>query len=276
MTNQVKFSLHLGRASVIYAEEMFTVYITVENISNETLYIWDFGILRSAEFVFHRGKQIKKIPISLTGKLKRFISNIRDFVSKKAKEEIMPLDKDIFTDEQVKQKSKEDFLKVFYFDQFGKKKRDPPLKLSPGESHADSFFGRTHKFLTFRPDKYLLMLWVDYSTEKDEFIREVQVESVDVLASIKSIVIGAIIGGLMGATVRIFSKPYDVRTLVELLGSVILSVLAVIALSRKTGAQTLITIQDFWGGILVGFLVGYSGKTFFEQLMGITSTTPSS
>jgi hypothetical protein len=55
--------------------------------------------------------------------------------------------------------------------------------------------------------------------------------------------------------------------------SVILSVLAVIALSRKTGAQQLITIQDIWGGVFIGFLVGYFGNVVFDNLIKISGIT---
>ncbi len=242
---QVEFSLELGRTSAIYAEEMFTVYISIKNISNENLRIWDFGILKSVEFDFYKSKPHPKP--SYIGKLSKFISDLRE------------------PEQEITEEKK------------NKKEKEVKELLSPGETYTYCFFGTTADSLWFRPDKYKFMLWVDYSNEKNQDIKESKIVEIDVLASIKSIMIGAAVGGILGGAVRILSKPpYDYRTWIELFGTVILSVFAVIALVRKTGTQTLITVQDIYGGILIGFLVGYSGKTFFDQLIGITSTSPSS
>lgn len=249
MQKQVEFSLELGRTSAIYAEEMFTVYISLKNISNENLRIWDFGVLKSVEFDFYKRKPHPKP--SYIEKLSKFISNL-----KKSEEEKI--------EEKEKRKEKE-------------KKTEKEIILSPGETYTYCFFGTTVDSLWFRPDKYKFMLWVDYSNGKGQDIKESKVVEIDVLAPIKSIIIGAAVGGFVGGAVRILSKPpYDYRTLIELIGTIILSMFAVIVLARKTGTQTLITVQDIYGGILVGFLVGYSGKTFFDQFIGITSTSSSS
>lgn len=265
---QLEFTLELGKSSVIYAEGMFTVYINVKNVSNEQLYLWDFNVYPSAEFKFTRHGKPKKIAIA--EKLKKFISNFRYPVQRTEtvqKEKTLPE----LTEEQVQQKAKEDELKVYYYDQI-KKKRINPRILSPGEAFTDYFLAKAKKSIFFRPDKYKLVLWADYSNQKDEFIRESQSKEVDVLAPITLIISGAIIGGIMGAFVRIFSRPdirfidiLSIETLFQLILALIFSVLAVIAFARKSSAQTLITIPDFWGGIFIGFLAGYSGKTFVEK-----------
>jgi hypothetical protein len=69
-----------------------------------------------------------------------------------------------------------------------------------------------------------------------------------------------------------FTSNYWNNFLIILL-SIILSVFTVIALSRKTGAQQLITIQDIWGGVLIGFLVGYFGNVVFDKLIGMPVIT---
>ncbi len=131
---------------------------------------------------------------------------------------------------------------------------------------------------------------MDYSNEKKKFFRETKIVEVDILTSIKSLIIGAIIGGVLGGIlvrilaaqdfsilVRIFAAQVTTqdisliwKNLFGIFGAVITSMLAVIALSRRSSAQTLITIQDFWGGFFIGFLVSYSGKIFFERLLGIS------
>ncbi|MFZ3060247.1 MAG: hypothetical protein WA102_11000 [Candidatus Methanoperedens sp.] len=190
MEKQLEFNLELGKSSVIYAEEMFTVYINVRNVSNEELYLWDFGVYPSAEFKFKRRAQSPE-KITITEELKKFISNLRNPIQKtktvqkketlpelteeqvqqKAKEDVQKEETlPELTEEQVQQKAKEDVQKVYYYDQIRKKRKNPRI-LSPGESFTDYFLGRTQKSIFFRPDKYKLVLWADYSNKKDVFIR---------------------------------------------------------------------------------------------------------
>jgi hypothetical protein len=53
--------------------------------------------------------------------------------------------------------------------------------------------------------------------------------------------------------------------LIAIGGSVIMSVIATIALSRKSGAQGFITVEDFYGGFAIGALIGYGGAQYFEK-----------
>lgn len=250
-------SLELGRASVIYADEKFTVYITLKNISDEPLYIWNFGILESTELSFIRGadEHEKSYKIKPSGRSYRRVTEEKEF-----------------TNDEIEQLFTHDFLKDSYY-KLIKDKGYVPWELLSGEAFSECFSGKTQKYLFFRPDKYKLTLFVEYSNKQKIFFRETKIEEVDILASFQAIMFGAIIGGFLGTVVRIFIfSPFilDISSLFEIVGAVILSVLAVIALARKSGVQTLITIQDFWGGVFVGFLIGYSGKTFFDNLVGIT------
>lgn len=250
-------SLELGRASVIYADEKFTVYITLKNISDEPLYIWKFGILESTELSFIRGADEQKE----SNKIK---PSGRSFIRVTEEKE--------FTDNEIDELFTHDFLKDSYL-KLIKDKGFVPWELLPGEAFSECFSGKTQQYIFFRPDKYKLTLFVEYSNNQKVFFRETKIEEVDILASFKAIMYGAIIGGFLGTVVRMFIFSHfilHIGILFEIIGAIILSMLAVIALARKSGVQTLITIQDFWGGIFVGFLIGYSGKTFFDNLIGIT------
>jgi hypothetical protein len=59
----------------------------------------------------------------------------------------------------------------------------------------------------------------------------------------------------------------DVTVLKAIAINLILAFIAGVILVRKKDVQSFITIEDFWGGILIGFIVGYAGtqglKTFF-------------
>jgi hypothetical protein len=52
--------------------------------------------------------------------------------------------------------------------------------------------------------------------------------------------------------------------------AVILSAVAVIFMARKSDTQSFVSVEDFWGGVLIGFLVGYTGTGFFGTLTHVT------
>lgn len=66
----------------------------------------------------------------------------------------------------------------------------------------------------------------------------------------------------------------SLSNLVTLLVSVILSGIAIIFMVRKSDTQSFVSVEDFWGGLLIGFLVGYTGASFFQDLTGINNPTP--
>ena len=45
----------------------------------------------------------------------------------------------------------------------------------------------------------------------------------------------------------------------KLVISLIFSFVAGVVLMRRKDVQSFITIEDFWGGILIGFVIGYGG-----------------
>jgi len=53
------------------------------------------------------------------------------------------------------------------------------------------------------------------------------------------------------------------------------SLAVVIAFARKTAAQPMVSIEDFWGGTLIGFSVGFFGFEKFLYLFTNPSSTAS-
>ena len=48
----------------------------------------------------------------------------------------------------------------------------------------------------------------------------------------------------------------------------------VVTFARKKDSQPIMTIEDFWGGVLVGVLAGYTGKSILDKyLVGATPKT---
>jgi len=91
---------------------------------------------------------------------------------------------------------------------------------------------------------------------------------------------GAVIGGLLGTAARFLRD-----TMASSAGSpglpfwsssalaVILGVIAVVFASRKSAdVQPIFAIEDVWGGMLAGFLIGYFGADYFAQVIGMAGT----
>jgi hypothetical protein len=88
---------------------------------------------------------------------------------------------------------------------------------------------------------------------------------------------GAIFGGILGTTAKYLrdigasnSVTFDLSFFSASALAVILGVIMVVFSSRRTGdVQPILTIEDIWGGMLAGFLVGYLGHDFFGKVVNI-------
>ena len=151
----------------------------------------------------------------------------------------------------------------------------------------------------FTPSQYRLQFNVNYSfhakelslpndqyeqAEEGIFTNTVAYE-LSIRPSVYSVIIGASLGGLTGSIARllqitpsekwqIFSSTDIVTSVITVAVAVILSSIAVVFMVRKSDAQSFVSVEDFWGGLLIGFFVGYTGTSFFEQLTGVTNPTP--
>jgi hypothetical protein len=140
--------------------------------------------------------------------------------------------------------------------------------------------------LIFTPSNYRLQFYVNYTFDPPAEDRGAGVRSTPthllsntvahhlaVRSSVYSIMAGSILGGGVGSVARLLSMSPAATSWGEggitVLIAVILSAVAVIFLARKSDAQSFVSVEDFWGGILIGFLVGYTGTSFFEDLTGL-------
>ena len=140
--NDVKLCLEIGRASAIYAEESFTVYLKVKNTSGKVLFLYWVGILESTEFKFVRADQEENNETTEPEKW-----NGRDPTQSKSTSETRLL----------QDKLKTDCLCKF---------NDNPWELSPGESVTVPFIGTTKNSRYFRPDTYKLVLFADIAIQQ--------------------------------------------------------------------------------------------------------------
>jgi hypothetical protein len=165
----------------------------------------------------------------------------------------------------------------------------------------------------FRPAQYRLQFSVNYSfappllrDAKELALAEVQdlherpiftnsiSHELSIRASLSSVIWGSVIGGLVGSTLQLLQDAQipelwtvsitwpslfiGVGNLLAVLlttvvPAIILSVIAIIFTARKSETQSFVSVEDFWGGVLIGFLIGYTGTSFFESLTNISELT---
>lgn len=55
----------------------------------------------------------------------------------------------------------------------------------------------------------------------------------------------------------------------------LLAAIAIVYSSRRTGeSQPILTVEDFWGGLIVGFMIGYLGQESFQQFVPLNNMAP--
>ena len=146
-----------------------------------------------------------------------------------------------------------------------------PISLQPGNSVVKQFIFRTRSWLFFTLLAHTLQIQIRYSVDGRDHQDTVRFD-LAIQASITATMAGAVIGGLTGGIARLLSssrvEPVDmISGLVSLILAVILSAVAVVSFARKSGVQQIVSVEDFWGGLFVGFLIGFLGQEFAEGLI---------
>jgi hypothetical protein len=140
--------------------------------------------------------------------------------------------------------------------------------VSPSSEIVSEYTWRTKNSLLFIPSRIGIDIEIQYSIGEE--IRSQVVSSIfDIKPPIQSVIFGGIAGGLIGTLARTFTEAdtpkFDTRFFVKIIGSCLLSIMAVVTLSRKSGSQSFITVEDFFGAFVLGSLIGYQGTAFFER-----------
>lgn len=102
---------------------------------------------------------------------------------------------------------------------------------------------------------------------------------ISIRPSVYSIMFGSTIGGSVGSLARLlqinpslsWASFTNIDFLVGISVSIILSAVAIVFMARKSDTQAFLSVEDFWGGVLIGFLIGYTGASFFQELTGVAS-----
>ncbi|MEU0040500.1 hypothetical protein [Streptomyces sp. NPDC006333] len=167
--------------------------------------------------------------------------------------------------------------------------------LEPGCTDVWTIRLGTGKSPFFLPATYHLQLTVIYGVEplkalapsdlRGEFNQDVTQRrvfsnttsfTVPVKAALWSVMLGGVTGGAVGSIGRSLQDAQTVDSLFSsnnlgpavgaFILAIILSGAAIIFSARKSDAQSFVTVEDFWGGLLVGFLIGYSGTAAFSDI----------
>ena len=142
----------------------------------------------------------------------------------------------------------------------------PPRLLQPANSTSRVIAARTHHWLFFRPAVYQLTTEVEYSIGKLRCI-DTYPSSLTVRAAVASNVIGALVGSVAGWLVgqgAHLQTSFDVASLVV---TAVSGAVAAVLLARRREAQSFVTVEDFWGAFVLGFLVGFSGPKLLQTLL---------
>jgi len=143
-----------------------------------------------------------------------------------------------------------------------------PIVMQPGDSITNVFVLKTRKGWNFTPTSYNLDVTVQYHIDLTDHHQTIPY-ALDIQAAPGSTIWGAVLGsifGVLAAETKILFEGQWLLVAPKMVVSAILSAFAVIAFARKAGVQPIIAIQDFWGGMLIGFLVGYSGTQAIGNL----------
>lgn len=140
------------------------------------------------------------------------------------------------------------------------------------------------QFLFFYPGKYNITItakyWTDPTLPKDGYRTLTKSVSLPVSAPLFVILFGAAVGGLISYLIFPGSRRVGSGTnnrflksiipLVGASGAMLLSVIVTIMLARISETQFLIsvTVNDFWGAIVIGFAANYGGSKLLEKMLG--------
>jgi hypothetical protein len=149
------------------------------------------------------------------------------------------------------------------------KKGQPMLVVPPHGEKVAYFYLNTPGWLLVTPQKYKLNTEITYLLNGIES-SQVVASTYEIKPPLLATIIGAVIGGLLGSLARVLldtksfsSADYAIKAF----ATVVMSVIATIILSRRSGTQPFIIVEDFFGAFALGVLIGYGGSQYFERAL---------
>jgi hypothetical protein len=136
-----------------------------------------------------------------------------------------------------------------------------------------------------RPESYRLRVTANYEV-KGKVCFASEIIDLSLFPSFGSMLSGTLARSLLGTIVRnaetIARFPMlstQTQIIEEIMGifivPLIFGLVAGLILMRKKDVQPFLTIEDFWGGIVVGFVVGYGGSDIVTRILSTDLGTAS-
>ncbi|MDC0768323.1 hypothetical protein [Streptomyces sp. HD] len=144
-----------------------------------------------------------------------------------------------------------------------------PVTLQPGNSVVRQFVLRTRSWLFFRPLAHTFEIQVSFSLDGADQTTTVA-HDVLINAPLPATVTGGMFGSVVGTTLRVLGTsptPGGATLFRGIFTGILASLVVVVAFARKSSAQPFVAIEDFWGGAIIGFSVGYFGFQGFADLL---------
>lgn len=145
------------------------------------------------------------------------------------------------------------------------------IQLYPGDSLVKHFVLKTRIWLFFSPVSHTFQIQVRYRIDDRDHIDTIPF-SVDIRSPMRSSIIGAIIGSILGFVVSDNKNSIDFSSSsfwLSVSRTIIFALIIIVAFARKSNVQQVVSVEDFWGGLFTGFLVGYSGDAFIKSILGL-------
>jgi len=155
------------------------------------------------------------------------------------------------------------------------------VPLQPGNSTVRVFTIRTVNATFFVPSLYNLNIEIEYVMD-GEANHDTVAYQMNIRAPLGAIITGAIVGAIIGYVVRVATDEQSVKDILHptaqsitvlrfflgLVTSVLIAGMVVVAFARKKDAQPILSIEDFWGGLFIGFLSAYGGTALLSKATG--------
>ncbi|SEO10702.1 hypothetical protein SAMN05216404_111106 [Nitrosospira multiformis] len=132
-----------------------------------------------------------------------------------------------------------------------------------------SFELKTAHWLLVKPKVLDLYALIKFRVGNEPHSQVVPV-TLSIQPPVKSIVFGAVSGGILGWLARQLNKgvltdDFSVAaSVVSVLGVIVMAMILAIVLSRQESSKGFVTLEDFYGAFVVGAIFGYTGTQYFE------------
>jgi len=144
--------------------------------------------------------------------------------------------------------------------------------IPPQQEDLASFELQTAHWLLVKPKVLELHALIRYRVGNETRSQVVPV-SLSIQPPVTAIILGSVSGGVLGYLARQLNTGIAIETLfitkslVSLLGIVVMSTILAVVLSRQESSKGFVTLEDFYGAFVVGVLLGYTGTEYFSQVL---------